>query len=63
LSGTVQTIADFLGIDLDEALFEIVVKQASLDFMRAHKSKFSDPSCGSLSQTWFFTTKRYHHQG
>lgn len=43
LPGTVQTIADFLGIDLDEELFEIVVKQASLEFMWAHKSKFSDP--------------------
>ena len=43
LPGAVQTIADFLEIDLDADLFEIVVKQASLDFMRTHKSKFSDP--------------------
>jgi hypothetical protein len=43
LPGSVQTIADFLGIDLDADLFEIVVRQASLEFMRAHKSKFSDP--------------------
>lgn len=43
LSGAVQTIAGFLGIELDEDLLEIVVRQASLEFMRAHKSKFSDP--------------------
>ncbi len=43
LPGTVQTTAEFLGIELDEDLFEIVVRQASLDFMKEHKSKFSDP--------------------
>lgn len=43
LPGAVQSIADFLGIDLDGALFEIVVRQASLDFMLAHQSKFADP--------------------
>ncbi len=43
LHGTVRTIAEFLGIELDEELFEIVVKQASLDFMKEHKSKFADP--------------------
>jgi hypothetical protein len=43
LPDAVETIADFLGIELDEDLFEIVVKQASLDFMLAHKSKFADP--------------------
>ena len=39
----VRIIADFLGIDLDEDLFDIVVEQASIGFMQAHKSKFSDP--------------------
>jgi hypothetical protein len=43
LPGAVQTIADFLAVDLDQELFEIVVRQASLDFMRAHKPKFADP--------------------
>lgn len=43
LPGTVETIADFLAIDLDAELFEIVVRQASLDFMRTHKPKFADP--------------------
>jgi hypothetical protein len=43
LPGAVQTIADFLAIELDAELFEIVVRQASLDFMRMHKPKFADP--------------------
>jgi hypothetical protein len=43
LPGTVQTIADFLAVELDEQLLELAVKQASLDFMLAHKEKFSDP--------------------
>jgi hypothetical protein len=43
LPTTVQTIADFLGIELNQSLQELVVNQASLDFMLAHKSKFSDP--------------------
>jgi hypothetical protein len=44
LPATVQTIAHFLGIELDQSLLELVVKQASLDFMLAHKTtKFADP--------------------
>lgn len=42
LPGNVQSIADFLEIDLDEDLFEVVVEQASFNFMLRHKSKFSD---------------------
>ncbi|RIK36562.1 MAG: sulfotransferase [Chloroflexi bacterium] len=43
LPTTVQTIADFLGIELDQPLRGLVVNQSSLDFMLAHKPKFSDP--------------------
>lgn len=43
LPAAVQTIADFLAIELDAELFEIVVRQASLEFMRAHEPKFADP--------------------
>jgi len=43
LPGAVQTIADFLAIELDAELFEIVVRQASLDFMKMHEPKFADP--------------------
>ncbi|MEZ4556004.1 MAG: sulfotransferase domain-containing protein [Caldilineaceae bacterium] len=49
LPATVQTIADFLAIDLDPALHELVVKQASFDFMMAHKSKFADPIARSTA--------------
>lgn len=43
LNATVETIAHFLKIELDQPLLDLVVKQASRDFMLAHKSKFSDP--------------------
>jgi len=42
LPGTVQTIAHFLGMEIDEALLALVVKHASLDFMLAHKEQFDD---------------------
>ena len=42
LPGTVQRIADFVGIELDEELREIVLRQSSLDFMLQHKDKFDD---------------------
>jgi hypothetical protein len=42
LPGTVQAIARFLDMELDDALLEIVVRQSSLDFMLAHKDKFDD---------------------
>ncbi|MEM7132148.1 MAG: sulfotransferase domain-containing protein [Chloroflexota bacterium] len=41
LPATIQMIADFLGLELDEELLTLAVKQASLDFMLAHKPKFS----------------------
>ena len=43
LPATVEAIAHFLGIELDQPLRELVVNQASLNFMLAHQSKFSDP--------------------
>jgi hypothetical protein len=43
LPATVETIAHFLGIALDPELLSLVLRQASLAFMLAHESKFSDP--------------------
>jgi hypothetical protein len=43
LPTTVETIAGFLGIELDPPLYDTVVEQASLAFMVAHRPKFSDP--------------------
>jgi hypothetical protein len=43
LPATVETIAHFLGIELDQDLLNLVLKHASLEFMLAHKSKFADP--------------------
>ena len=42
LPATVETIAHFLGIEPDQDLLNLVLKQASLEFMLAHKSKFAD---------------------
>ena len=42
LPATVETIAHFLGIALDQALLNLVLKQASLEFMLAHQAKFAD---------------------
>ena len=42
LPETVKTIARFLDVELDDALHEVVVHQASFDFMQAHAEKFDD---------------------
>jgi hypothetical protein len=42
LPTTIRTVADFVGITLDEALFAIVMEQSSLPFMLQHKDKFDD---------------------
>lgn len=40
LPAAVQKIADFIGIELDDALLEIVVRQSSREFMLAHSDQF-----------------------
>lgn len=42
LPATVKTISQFLGVELDKPLLNIVVTQSSFDFMVAHKEKFDD---------------------
>ena len=42
LPGTVRTVARFIGIPLDPALEAIVLEQASLQSMTAHKDKYDD---------------------
>jgi len=42
LPGTVRLIAKFMGIELDDDLLEIVVRQSSRDFMLAHKDQFDE---------------------
>ncbi|MEE2777582.1 MAG: sulfotransferase domain-containing protein [Acidobacteriota bacterium] len=42
LAGTVRRVAAFLGLDLDPDLERVVVEQASLQFMLAHKDRFDD---------------------
>lgn len=42
LPATIRTIASFLEIPLDQELFDIVLRQSSLEFMLKHKDKFDD---------------------
>lgn len=40
--GTIRRIADFIGVTLDDELFEIVRRQSSLEFMTQYKDRFDD---------------------
>ncbi len=40
--GTVRRVAGFIGCRLDDELLEIVVRQSSIEFMKAHGSRFDD---------------------
>jgi hypothetical protein len=51
LATTVRRIAAFAGIPLDAELFEIVMRQSSLDFMLAHKNRFDDFLMRQRSET------------
>jgi len=42
LEGTVRRIAAFLDMPLDDELFEIVMRQSSLEFMTQYKDRFDD---------------------
>ena len=42
LSGTVDVVAEFIGVTLTAALRDVVVEEAGIDFMKAHESKFDD---------------------
>ena len=51
LPGAVRRVAVFLGISLDRALLDLVVNQASLEFMLAHKDRFDDLLMRQLGET------------
>ena len=42
LSGAVETVADFMEIELDDELKDVVVKQSDFKFMNEHNHKFDD---------------------
>jgi len=42
LSGTIERVAEFIGIELDEELRQIVLKQSDIKFMQEHKAQFED---------------------
>jgi len=42
LAGTIERVADFIGIELDDELKQIVLKQSDIKFMQRHKDQFED---------------------
>jgi aryl sulfotransferase len=42
LSRTIEQVADFIGIALDDELKEIVLRQSDIKFMQEHKDQFED---------------------
>ena len=50
LPGTVRTVAQFIGVPLDDELLDIVIRQSSLNFMLAHKDRFDDHLIRTLSE-------------
>lgn len=42
LPGTIEKVANFIGIPLDSELKEIVTRQSDIKFMQAHKDQFED---------------------
>ncbi|MFK7802074.1 MAG: sulfotransferase domain-containing protein [Anaerolineae bacterium] len=42
LPETVRRVADFIDVELDQNLFDLVVHQASFKFMQTHKDRFDD---------------------
>jgi len=42
LAGTIERVADFIGIELDNELKQIVLKQSDIKFMQEHKDQFED---------------------
>jgi hypothetical protein len=42
LAGTVRQVARFMGVAADQALLDLVTRQSSFEFMRAHQRHFDD---------------------
>jgi hypothetical protein len=42
LAGNIEKVADFIGIELDDELKQIVLRQSDIKFMQAHKDQFED---------------------
>ena len=50
LSGTIERVADFIGIKLDDELKRITEEQASLKFMQEHGNRFDDRLMREMSE-------------
>jgi hypothetical protein len=42
LAGTIEKVANFIGIPLDDELRQIVLQQSNIKFMQEHKAQFED---------------------
>jgi len=42
LEGTIERVANFIGVELDDELRKIVLKQSDIKFMQEHKDQFED---------------------
>src|SRR5258707_196936 len=42
LAGTIEKVARFIGIPLDDELKQIVIRQSNIKFMQEHKAQFED---------------------
>jgi len=51
LPSTVRRVAHFVGIELDPELFDVVMRQSSIEFMLAHKDRFDDRLMRERSET------------
>ena len=55
----VVRIAEFCGIEADDGLIDLVTRQASFEFMRAHESQFDDhPTIDAFSELFGFAPAR-----
>lgn len=50
IRGTIQSIAEFIEVELDSELLDITEKHSSLDFMLRHKDRFDDALMRALSE-------------
>ncbi|MEM9774756.1 MAG: sulfotransferase domain-containing protein [Chloroflexota bacterium] len=50
LAGTIRRLAHFMTVELDDELFEVVIRQSSREFMLAHKSHFDDRHIRKLTE-------------
>lgn len=49
-AGTVQRVAEFIGVELDEGLLELTLERSSMDYMLANRHRYDDRLMRELSE-------------